>query len=359
MYKSWRTKFDFFIVIIVILLTLYGLIIIYSANNQDTSRDSEFFRQLIYFAAGIIMLIIFAAIDYKFLAGIELYLYLLNLAALAAVLVAGKEALGAQRWIAVGSFTFQPSEFAKIFFILSLAVRLSDEKALTLEKMSVTFLYLAVPIFLIMKQPDLGTALVLAAIFFIMLFVRGLNPLFIAGFIASGLAAAPFLLKDYQRKRLMVFINPDLDPTGAGWNLRQSIIGVGSGKIRGKGLYFGTQTHLKFVPEHSRDFIFTVLSEELGFLGAVSLILVYFVFLWRCVHIAKNAKDLLGTLIAAGITAMFFFHVFVNIGMTIGLMPVTGLPLPFLSYGGSALMANFCAVGILSGIAMRNEQFFK
>ncbi len=359
MYKSWWQKLDYILIFLMLILVVFGFIMIYSANGKDASTDSEFFRQVVYFFAGLVFLIIFASIDYQFLASMELYLYVLTNLALAAVLFVGKEALGAQRWISVGGFTFQPSEMAKIFMIIFLAARLSKEDALNYEKLAGTLIYLAIPMVLIMKQPDLGTALVLIFILFAMLFVRGLNIIWILACTAAGFGVAPFVLKEYQRKRLLVFMNPDADPAGDGWNLRQSIIGIGSGKMWGKGLFFGTQTHLQFVPEHSRDFIFTVLGEELGFVGGASLIALYFFFLWKAIFIAKNAKDMTGTLIATGVAAFFFFHIFVNIGMTVGIMPVTGIPLPFLSYGGSSLMTNMVAVGLLLNVGLRQEKFFK
>jgi len=327
MYKSWWQKLDYLVLIVTFILLVYGLIIIYSANGQDAGPGSEFRRQLLYIFIGIVLLIVFASIDYHFLASVEVYLYIINIILLLAVLVYGKEALGAQRWISIGAFGFQPSEFAKIFIVISLASRLADENALKFEKLVVTFIYLAIPMVLIAKQPDLGTSLVLVSIFFIMLYIRGWNPLFILGLTALGLGISPFVLKEYQKKRLFVFMDPGMDPTGAGWNLRQSIIGVGSGKLLGKGLFFGTQTQLRFIPEHSRDFIFTVLCEELGFIGGAFLISLYFILLCKTIQIAKYSRDLLGTLMATGIAVLFFFHIFVNIGMTMGIMPITGLPL--------------------------------
>ena len=359
MYKSWWLKLDYVLIFLMVILVLFGFIMIYSANGKESSTGSEFFRQVVYFFVGLVFLIIFTSVDYQFLSSIELYLYIVTCISLTAVLFIGTEALGAQRWISLGGFTFQPSEMAKIFIIISLASRLSKEDALQYEKLLGTIIYLAIPMLLIMKQPDLGTALVLIFVFFAMLFVRGLNIFWILGASAAGMAVAPLVLKDYQKKRLMVFLNPDMDPSGDGWNIRQSLIGIGSGKMWGKGLYFGTQTHLQFVPEHSRDFIFTVLGEELGFVGGASLIALYFFFLWKAAVIAKTSKDMTGSLIATGIAAFFFFHIFVNIGMTIGIMPVTGIPLPFLSYGGSSLITNMIAVGLLLNVSLRREQFFK
>lgn len=359
MYKSWLLKLDYILILLMIILVAYGLIIIYSANDKDMTAGSEFMRQLKYFAIGLVFLVLLASIDYHFWIRMEPYLYLFNLAILGAVLVAGKEALGAQRWISIGGFTFQPSEFAKILLIICLAIRLSDENALLPEKLVGTMIYLGIPMAFIMKQPDLGTALVLIAILFAMLFVRGLNPIYILAATAAGMGISPFVLKEYQKTRLLIFMNPDMDPTGAGWNLRQSMIGIGSGKFQGKGLLFGTQTQLKFVPEHSRDFIFTVLGEELGFIGGASLIALYFFLILKIIKIAQEAKDSFGTLMATGVAAMLFFHIFINIGMTMGIMPVTGIPLPFLSYGGSAIITNLMAIGLLLSISLRREQFFK
>lgn len=359
MYKLWYHKIDYVLLFLMVILVIFGLIAIYSANGKDISKKSEFYHQIIFFFIGLIFLTLFVVIDYRSLASIEIYLYVLNLLFLTAVLVMGKEALGAQRWIAIGAYSFQPSEFAKILLIICLAARLSQENALLPEKLAGTLVYIAIPMAFIMKQPDLGTSLVLIAILFAMLYVRGLNPIFILGLTALGLAVAPFLLKPYQKDRLLVFLNPDIDPTGAGWNLTQSTIAIGSGKLWGTGLLSGTQTQLKFVPEHSRDFIFTVLGEELGFVGGAALIALYFILLWRAVKIAKDSRDNVGALIATGITALFFFHIFVNIGMTMGIMPVTGIPLPFLSYGGSSLITNMMAIGLLLNISIRREQFFK
>ncbi|MCD4785254.1 MAG: rod shape-determining protein RodA [Candidatus Eremiobacteraeota bacterium] len=359
MYKTWWQKIDYLLLIVMLILLAYGLIIVYSANGQEAGPGSEVRRQLLYIFIGIVLMVVFASIDYHFLASVELYLYIINLILLLAVLAYGKEALGAQRWISIGSFSFQPSEFAKIFIIISISARLSDENALKFEKLAVTFLYLALPMILILKQPDLGTSLVLVSIFFVMLYIRGWNPFLILGLTAMGLTISPFVLKEYQKKRLFVFVDPGMDPTGAGWNLRQSIIGVGSGKLLGKGLFSGTQTQLRFVPEHSRDFIFTVLCEELGFIGGTFLVTLYFILLFKTVQTAKYSRDLLGTLIATGIAVLFFFHVFVNIGMTMGIMPITGLPLTFMSYGGSSLISNMMAIGLLLNISMRREKFFK
>jgi rod shape determining protein RodA len=359
MNKSWFKNIDYVLLLIVFVLALYGLIIIYSANFQDPGGEGEFNRQVNYFFAGLILLAVFAMIDYKTLVKLEIYLYIASVLILLLVIFIGHSALGAQRWISIGSFSFQPSEFVKITLIIFLSSRLSRENALKFEEIAGTFLYVGITLILILIQPDLGTALVLVAIFFAMLFIRGFNPLYIGSVALAGAAVLPFVLKEYQKQRLLTFLDPEKDPTGAGWNIIQSMTSVGSGRFLGRGLMQGTLTQLSFVPEHSTDFIFAVLGEELGFLGGASLILLYFFLLWKIFRVAKRAKDMPGVLMSVGIFAMFFFHIFVNIGMTIGVMPVTGVPLPFMSYGGSSLLTNLISVGILLSIFARKERFFK
>lgn len=358
MYKSWWRKLDYLLLFLMIILTIFGFIIISSANRENP-ESNELNRQVIYFFVGLIFMGIFTAIDYELLAGFERYIYVVNVLLLIVVLFYGKTVMGATRWISLGGFTFQPSEFVKVFVIISIAVHLSREDALKPEKLVGTLLYVGLPMALIISQPDLGTALVLVAILMVMLFVRGFNPIYILGFCALGIGLAPLFLKEYQKQRILSFLNPESDPTGSGWTIIQSIVSIGSGKFWGKGLFLGTQTQLQFVPEHSTDFVFSVVGEELGFVGAASLIILYFILLWKMIRIARESKDMVGSLIATGICAMFFFHIFVNVGMTTGLMPVTGLPLPFISYGGSSLITNMIAIGLLLNISLRRELFFK
>ncbi|HMD02618.1 MAG TPA: FtsW/RodA/SpoVE family cell cycle protein, partial [Candidatus Baltobacteraceae bacterium] len=220
----------------------------------------------------------------------------------------------------------------------------------------------AVPAFLILRQPDLGTTLAVGAILSAELFFGLSNLWYFAGYAAAVAAGAAFVvgtnfvLKPFQRDRLLVFLNPAADPQGAGWNLNQSKIAVGSGELFGKGLYHGTQTQLNFVPEHSRDFIFTVVGEELGFLGSLALISLYGIILFGAVRAMLAARDRFGLLLAVGLVAMLAFHITVNIGMTVGIMPITGIPLPFLSYGGSAILTDFAAVGMLLNIHLQRDK---
>jgi rod shape determining protein RodA len=211
---------------------------------------------------------------------------------------------------------------------------------------------------LILVQPDLGTALVLVAVTLILFYFIGLKPWILFSTLFFGLAMAPFILHDYQKQRLLTFINPEGDPEGGGWNLIQARIAIGAGKIWGKGIFLGTQNQLNFVPEHSTDFIFTIVGEELGIIGAVGILLLYFYLLWQGLSVARDSRDLFGTLLAIGIVAMFGFHIFVNIGMNIGIMPVAGIPLPFISYGGSSLLTSMISIGILGSIYYRKGHIF-
>jgi rod shape determining protein RodA len=219
--------------------------------------------------------------------------------------------------------------------------------------------YVGLPFLLVLKQPDLGTSLVFMAIFFGMVFVCGIRLRLLGGIFAAGIAMMPLLwhfLKDYQKMRIMVFMDPNVDPLGSGYHIIQSKIAIGSGMLWGKGLFEGTQSQLNFLPENHTDFIFAVVGEELGFIGVVCLLLLYMVVLWRGIQIAKDASDMFGRLLAVGITSMLAFHVLVNVGMTLGIMPVTGIPLPLMSYGVSSLTTNIMAVAILINIQLRKKK---
>ena len=288
-------------------------------------------------------------------------MYIFNLIMLVAVMVVGQSALGAQRWIQLGPISLQPSEFSKLIMIVSLAGMLEERvgKLNNLHDLLPVAAYVGVPFLLVMKQPDLGTSLVFMAIFFGMIFVCGVNLRLLGGIFGVGLACMPILwhfLKDYQKMRIMVFMDPNVDPLGSGYHIIQSKIAIGSGMLFGKGLFGGTQSQLNFLPENHTDFIFAVVGEELGFIGAAFLLLLYLVVLWRGIKIARDASDMFGRLLAVGITSMLAFHVLVNVGMTTGIMPVTGIPLPFMSYGVSSLTTNILSIAILLNIHMRKQK---
>lgn len=314
------------------------------------------------FSAGVLSL------DYSRWKRYARAVYFLSLGLLALVLFHAPTIFGAGRWLLVGSIQIQPSELAKLAVIIMLAKFLSDHEGEDPSYiMWISLLYLAFPIGLVLLQPDLGTALVFIGILFGMLFVAGVpgkRLLIMAGVGLALFVVAVFLstqgwleiFKDYQLKRLLIFINPYRDPTGDGWNVIQSMIAIGSGGFFGKGLFSGTQTQLDFVPARHTDFIFSVIGEELGFLGGIALLVCYWFLLLRGIHLLSRAKDKFGALLIAGVLSMIFFHVFINVGMALGMMPVTGLPLPFASVGGTSLAASMMGVAIVLSVYMRRQK---
>ncbi|MBN1521995.1 MAG: rod shape-determining protein RodA, partial [Candidatus Aureabacteria bacterium] len=258
--------------------------------------------------------------------------------------------------------SIQPSEFCKITVILALAQYFQSDfdNRKSFHFFFISILLASVPMFLIFKQPDLGTAMIIFPILFAMLFFVGANRFYLVGSVVLGLVAAPFLwmrLAQYQKDRLLTFINPNADPTGSGYTLLQSKVAIGSGGFYGKGWFHGTQTQLGFLPEKHTDFIFSVLGEEWGFVGSAVVISLYFILLYICMSIASRAGSVYGKVAAVGISVMLFTHVFINTAMTVGLMPITGLPLPFMSYGGSSLLTSFIAIGLLLNINGEKYRF--
>ncbi len=362
--RPWYQSLNYPLLAAAVALAIFGLVVIQSASLHIPGGRTDFSHQLIFLIVGIALMLALTFLDYHIWQRLAWPIYIVNILMLGAVAVAGHQALGAQRWIGVGPFVFQPSEPAKLFTILSLAAILANPKRSYqhLWELWQPLAAVLIPVALVMKQPDLGTALVLIAILTAMLFFALPKLLHFAayattvtlgGFIA---VATPYFLKGYQRQRLLVFLDPKHDPQGAGWSLIQSKIAVGSGNLAGKGLYHGTQTQLGFVPEHATDFIFSVIGEELGFLGALLLLGLYALLLGSAMFAVIAARDKYGLLVAVGIIAMFTFHMLVNIGMTIGIMPVTGIPLPFISYGGSSLITCLMAVGILLNIHLQQHK---
>jgi rod shape determining protein RodA len=355
--KPWYRSFNWPLALLTVALALCGVILIHSADLRDPTAAAEWKRQIAYIVVGAGVMAAFAAIDYHRWQRWALGLYLVNLALLAVVMRGGHSALGAQRWISLGPLgTFQPSEPAKLILAIAVAAMLSRTSSVGWREMLLAVGAVLVPAVLILKQPDIGTALVVFAMLSTQLFFGTSRMWLFAAYAAASVAVGAFVvgtkyvLKPFQRNRLLVFLHPNDDLQGIGWNLHQSKIAVGSGELFGKGLYKGTQTQLNFVPEHSRDFIFTVVGEELGYVGAVSLVLAYALILAGCARVLIVARDRFGFLLAAGLTAMLAFHVVVNIGMTIGIMPITGVPLPLLSYGGSSVLVTFIALGLLQSI---------
>jgi len=359
--RPWYLTFNYPLALCAIALSAFGLVVIKSATLHVADGSGDTLRQGIYAGVGIAAMLLFAFIDYHLWQRWALPIYALNILILGAVAIAGHSALGAQRWIGVGPIVFQPSEPAKLLTILSIGAVLADPKRdyRRFRELLLPVAALVPPTLLVLKQPDLGTALIFVVILTAMLFFALPNlwvfAAYAAGLVAAGAFAIStrFVLRDYQRDRLLAFLHPEADPQGAGWSLLQSKIAIGSGQLAGKGLYQGTQTQLGFVPEHATDFIFTVVGEELGFIGAAILLLAYAGLLGFSMLAVAAARDRYGLLVAAGIVAMLLFQVLINVGMTIGIMPITGIPLPFISYGGSSLLTCFMAVGVLLNIHLQ------
>ncbi|MDQ7839924.1 MAG: rod shape-determining protein RodA [bacterium] len=343
-----------------ILIAAFGVVALISARHGSADAASFLRARALHLSLGALALVALAATDYRQFAGAWQVVYAGTLVLLASVFVLGDTRMGAQRWIALGAFGgFQPSEVAKLALVITLARHLEGVKSLPRLRSLFPFaLHIALPAVLIVRQPDLGTALVLLAVLAAVLYVAGARAQDLAGVAAAAAVAAPFLwrmLHDYQRRRLTAFLDPGADPLGAGYALIQSKIAVGSGQIFGKGLFAGTQSMLRFIPEQHTDFVFTVVGEELGLVGATLLLGLYLVWLWRALRIAEGARDRLGALVATGIAAMVAFHVVVNVGMTVGLMPVTGIPLPLVSHGGTAILTTLAGTGMLLSIHLRRR----
>lgn len=357
-------NFDYALFFAVLAIVAFGCVMIYSASKGGKVGIGYVERQLVAVVIGIVLAVVIASIDIGVLQRISKTMYGLSIIVLAFLLVSGAASKGAQRWIGYGAFRVQPSEFVKIILIIALATFLVQrmEKIRTTETFALSFLYLLAPVLLIFKQPDLGTALAIMAMWLFVLFVMGtdiknvlifLGACLVLGFVVFHVHG---VLKDYQKNRLVSFVDPMADPKGSGYHVRQSRIAIGSGQFVGKGFLKGTQSKLRFIPEQHTDFIFTVVGEELGFVGSVVLLLLYFVVVWRGLYIMSATEDAIARAIAAGVVGMLVFHIMINIGMTLGIMPVTGVPLPMFSYGGSSLVANLIAVGLLEGISMRRHK---
>lgn len=362
--RRYIRNLDWILILTVFLLTGVGLVLIASATHTEALRTGvNYFvqRQGLFLSVDVLLVILLLRLDYHVLKQVALPLYVLTLILLLGVMFFGHSTMGAQRWIRLGPVIFQPSEFSKVFIIVCLAAFL-DKQAGSLEHWKEYLpagLFLLAPFVLVLRQPDLGTALVFGAIGFSMFWVCGFKTRWIAWMTGVLICLSPLIwhfLHEYQRNRIRVFLNPELDPFGAGYHVIQSKIAIGSGLLLGKGWMQGTQSQLNFLPENHTDFIFAVAGEEFGFIGAVVILLLYLILIWRGLTIALNAEDRFGMLLATGITGMYLFHVLVNIGMTAGIMPVTGVPLPFLSYGVSSLTTNMLLAGLLLNINLRKTR---
>ncbi len=354
-------KFDWSLIIISLMLLGVGLMSIYSISTSNLSGESNIFmKQLIFAFLGIALMFFFALTDYHYLRSYSLAIYLLALLLLGAVLLWGETLRGTSGWIGIGPFNLQPVEMSKLAIIIALASFFSKNKARIgkTEEIFYSFVLSALAIFLVLKQPDFGSAMVLAGIWLGITVISGINWKYFFSLILMTVLVFSigwFFLADFQKDRVANLFNPELDPQGSGYNVIQSIVAVGSGGIWGKGIGHGSQSQLNFLPEKHTDFIFAVIAEELGMAGATFVILLLFLLLYRIKRIAFLAVDNFGCLLAVGIMMMLFLQIFVNIGMNIGIVPVTGIPLPFLSYGGSSLVTVFASVGILSNIYLNRK----
>ena len=352
--------FDWTLLALVLGICAIGIINIYSAVFSIGERQIPLYLKQIQwvFLGSFFMMIVFL-IDYRVINEVAYLIYGISVALLVVVFLYGYTTHGSQRWISLGGFSFQPSELMKLTIILALSRYFDDHKSnepYTLKELFIPFLIVIVPFLLILKQPDLGTALIIMIIFASIILFIGVNWKSVAIVLAGCLMLIPLgwgFLKDYQKDRLVTFLNPDNDPLGAGYHIIQSMIAVGSGGFFGKGFLKGSQTQLKFLPEQQTDFVFSVFAEEWGFIGALFLIIMFMSLILWGMKIALHSRDLLGTLIAFGITVLISWEVFINIGMVLGILPVVGIPLPFLSYGGSAMIVLMTAIGLLMNVSVR------
>jgi len=363
--RLWR-NFDFLLLAATLALVGLGVAMIYSATYSPEVvggvLNRPFIRQLIYAALGLCLTFLVAGIDYHFLADIQRPIYAIAILSLAAVFIIGRVLHGAQRWIDFRLFPFQPSELAKVLLVIVLAKYMADwqRRGNQLVNIFTSLALVSLPMVLIYLQPDLGTALVLAAVWLAMILMAGVRPLYI---LLLGLVALPtvpfiwlFVLKDYMRERFIIFLDPQLDPLGAGYNALQARISIGSGGLVGQGFMNGTQSQLHFLRVRHTDFIFSVLGEELGFVGALLLLLLMLIVLLRMVRVASIAGDNFGQLIATGVVTIILSQSFVNIAVNTGLLPTTGVPLPFVSYGGSSLVTLFIGQGLVQSVALRHRK---
>ena len=382
--KNAIKNFDFLLLFIIILLTGFGLIGIALATRSPMEGTEgaiaeaigsfnlqQVKLQIIWFATGLVLMIIVVSVDYHKINDLAPYAYLAVIGLLVIVKFFGTTGGGAQRWIAIGSFRMQPSEFTKITVILILARIMAredeeeEEGINDFKTIGKLIIALALPLALIIIQPDMGSAMVLAVIFAGMVFVAGIKYKYLFIALAAAVAAVPVvwytILDDFQKKRIQVFLNPGMDPLGDGYHVLQSIISIGSGQLTGQigraGLLGDNLlSQLDFLPAKDTDFVFSVITEALGFIGGITIIVLYYLLIMRTLRVARRSRDKLGSYICVGVASMVLFHVFENIGMSMGIMPITGIPLPFISYGGSSMWTNMISFGLVLNVAMRRQK---
>ena len=363
MIKKLLKKMDYALIVIVCLLFLIGIVALYSPNGGIDGDTSEVTKQIIWFSIGVFGAICIIIVDYNIIGKLWIPLYIIILLLLIGVLFT-TPINGATSWFNFGNVSLQPSEFAKIVLILGTAKVIEyfkkQEKLNKPLSIIAILSFVLVPVALIIKQPDYGTAMVILVILVSMLFVAGIKWRYIICAILAVAILIPvaylYVLPQHAKNRIDVFLNPQLDPRGAGYNIIQSKLAVGSGQLWGMGLFEGNQTQLGILPMKTTDFIYAVISEEMGFLFSALVVILFVILLIRILDIAKTSKDLYGSLICTGVFGMILAHFIENVGMTMGLMPITGIPLPFISYGGSAMLTNMIAIGLVLSVASRRKK---
>lgn len=363
MRKRELKNMEWGLLISAIILSIIGIIALFSAT-QETGYE-EFQKQIIWVVVSLVAMVFVMMIDYEVLIKISPIFYGIFIILLIAVLFT-EPINGASSWFNIGGFSFQPGEFAKIFVILFLTFVISKIQYRYKENINkptrilIILATVLVPIFLIIKEPDYGTAAAYVVALAVMLFTSGLDKKYIIGTIILIVIAMPllyfFILPEHAKARIDIFLNPESDPRGAGYNIIQSKLAIGAGGLTGMGLLKGNQTQLGFLYPKTTDFIFAVIGEEMGFVVAGAIIIIYVYFITKIIYIAKTAKDSIGSMIASGIAGIFIFHFLENIGMVMGLLPITGVPLPFISYGGSSMITNFIMLGILLNISGKRQK---
>lgn len=363
MFKKIIKNMDWGVLICVVILLAIGMVALFSATQN--SDYEEFKKQIIWLVISLPIMIAVIFIDYNTISKVTPILYIIILITLIAVLFT-ESINGATSWFNIGFFSIQPAEFAKVIVTIALATYISrlqekgKDQISRPTKLLIALTIVFIPIILIIKQPDYGTALTFVVAVILMLFAAGIKKRYIISGVLITLIMLPvlyfFILPEHAKTRIDVFLNPDLDPRGAGYNVIQSKLAIGSGEFLGMGILKGNQTQLGFLYPKSTDFIFAVIGEEMGFVIAATVVITYVALITRIIYIAKTAKDNLGSYIAIGIAGIFIFHMTENIGMTIGLLPITGVPLPFVSYGGSSLLTNLVMIGLLLNISGRRKK---
>jgi rod shape determining protein RodA len=359
---------------IIAAIALVGLAAVYSATYTAKGPSSLFTKQLIWISIGVVLMFLALIPDYHTVGRYAYVLYAISILLLILVMVIGKTGMGAQRWLAIGPFAFQPSELAKLSLTLALARYFAEDPkrgGYELRDLAVPGIMVLIPLVLVLKQPDLGTAMMLMLTSFLVLMLAGMHmrSIVIALIVCATIASLAFLvppvrhkiwgsLKPYQQNRIKAFIDPSSDPRGSGYHANQSKIAVGSGQITGRGYRKGTQSQMAFLPERHTDFIFAVIAEETGLVGVSMVMLLYLGLLLAGVDAAKNAKDRLGVLMAGGVVSMISLYVLINVGMAVGIVPVVGVPLPLVSYGGTSIITTFLALGLLLNIQTRRFMLF-